>query len=84
MQSTIPGTVDTQDAVQQCADYSFTGSNGQVGINSYASFQLYYLNDQDDWICRAYYKQEAGGTSDDSDPSYFNVPNVQAAPAVGF
>ncbi|OCF33225.1 hypothetical protein I316_04966 [Kwoniella heveanensis BCC8398] len=72
-QLNIPGTTAQNAAIQQCASFS----DDNVLNDLYFSFQIYYDDSVDNWICRAYYDPS-------SDASYFNVPNTDANPVFGY
>jgi hypothetical protein len=71
LETTFLSTLGVPEAVQACSDYSVS--------NNYGAFQLYFLGSQDQWVCRAYYHD-----GEQSDASYFNVPNDDVLIAYGY
>ena len=69
--TTFPSTEDSCQAVQSCADFTFSQSD------IYESFALYFLEAEDEWSCVAYFDTNNNAT-------YFNVPNNDVKVGYGY
>ena len=67
----IAGSVPDCSAIAACAEYAAEGTN------IYYSFDLHFLDEEEEWQCVAYYDQN-------SDPAEFDVPNTDVGRVYGY